>query len=99
MKTLTLEQIKHIANLSKLEFSDSELQKFASEFNNILDYISQINECDVSTIEFEHNMKDYKGEVLSKDIPKKFKNVTKLLANASDRVKVGFIKTSQIIRK
>lgn len=99
MNNLTLDQIKHIATLAKLEFSDSDLEKFALEFNSILGYISQVEECDVSEIEFEHNMDDYKGEVLKEDLPKNFTNIKKLLSNADDRIKGGYIKTSQIIKK
>ncbi len=100
MQTVTKGEIKHIANLAKLEFTEDELAKFESEFNNILEYVSSINECDTSGIEFEHNMEDYSGEILQDDIVVPSLNRDKALLNASDgRAKNGYVKTSKIVTK
>jgi aspartyl-tRNA(Asn)/glutamyl-tRNA(Gln) amidotransferase subunit C len=100
MATLTKEEIKHIAGLSKLEFTDQELDKFAGEFNSILGYISMINECDTTGIEFEHNMQDYKGNVLQEDKIKPSLSQKAALQNATDgRSSHGYIITSKIINK
>lgn len=64
---LNKEQIKHISNLAKIDLSDSELDKFYNEFNSILDYVSQIDECDVSGIPEEHNLENFKSVVLQED--------------------------------
>ncbi len=98
--TLTKEEIKKIAGLAKLEFSDVELDKFAAEFNNILNYVSLIQECDTTGIEFEHNLSDYQGSVLQKDEVKPSLPQDKLMQNATDgRSKFGYIVTSKIINK
>jgi len=101
MSKVTKEQIKHIASLSKLRFSDSELERFENEFNNILGYISKIEECNVEEIPVEHNLKNYKGEILHEDIVKKSKiSREKMLQNASNgRNKNGYIRTSKIVSK
>ncbi len=39
---ITIKDINHLENLSKLEFSDEERQKFLSEFENIVAFASQI---------------------------------------------------------
>ncbi len=97
---VTKDEIKHIAKLSKLQFSDTELDKFEKEFNSILDYVSQVNECDVSDIEFEHNMNDYKGQVLKEDVVTKGLERKDALKNATQgREKLGYIKTSKMIEK
>jgi len=97
---VTKEQIKHIANLAKLEFNDSELEKFETEFNNILDYVSMIQECDTSDIEFEHNMNDYVGSVLQEDTPRPSLPIEKVVLNATQgRAKGRYIKTSKIVSK
>ena len=94
------EEIKHIAELAKLEFSGKELKRFEGEFNNILDYISQIQECDTKGIEFEHNLQNYSGKVLQEDIPQKSLPVEKLMMNATDgRNKQNYIRTSKMISK
>lgn len=100
MKELTLEEIKKIASLAKLEFSDAELDKFSGEFNNILDYVSMIQECDTTGIEFEHNLSDFQGTVLQKDEVKPSLPQDKLLQNATEgRSKFGYVVTSKIINK
>lgn len=97
---VTKDEIKHIAKLSKLQFIENELEKFEKEFNSILDYVSQVKECDVSGIEFEHNMSDYKGKVLNEDIAKKGLDKKAALKNATQgREKLGYIKTSKMIEK
>ncbi|CAG1771156.1 Glutamyl-tRNA(Gln) amidotransferase subunit C [uncultured bacterium] len=97
---VTIEEIKHIANLAKLKFTDAELAKFASEFNNILDYISQIKECDASDIEFEHHLNNFAGNVLQPDEIKPSLPQAKVLQNATDgRTKNGYIRTSKIVSK
>lgn len=98
--SLTKEEIKHIADLAKLSFSDNELEKFAGEFNSILDYVSQIKTCDTTGIEFEHNLNTFKGSVLQEDIQKDSLEEDQVLKNATDgRVKGGYIRTSKIVSK
>ncbi|MEO6729338.1 MAG: Asp-tRNA(Asn)/Glu-tRNA(Gln) amidotransferase subunit GatC [Candidatus Dojkabacteria bacterium] len=100
MADLTKEEIKKIAGLAKLDFSDTQLDKFAGEFNEILGYVSLIQECDTTGIEFEHNLNDFQGSVLQKDEVKPSTPQDKLMQNATDgRNKFGYIVTSKIINK
>ena len=98
--SITTEEIKHIAHLAKLEFSDIELEKFSREFNNILEYVSKIKECDTTGIEFEHNLSNYKGTILQDDVAVASTSREKLLMNATDgRNARGYVKTSKIVSK
>lgn len=97
---LTRDEIKHIAKLAKLEFSDDQLDKFGNEFNGILGYVSMIQQCDTTGIEFEHNLQDYKGDVLQNDEPRDGLTTAEALQNATDgRSKNQFIVTSKIVNK
>lgn len=42
--SITEKEIKTLARLSRLEFSDEEIQKFAPEFEEIIDFANKINE-------------------------------------------------------
>lgn len=97
--SLTKDEIKHIANLAKLEFSDAELERFEKEFNSILEYVSMIKECDTADIEFEHNLSDYNSAILQDDLVKPGLSRDKALQNATQRTKAGFVVTSKIINK
>ncbi len=45
------EEVKRIAKLAMLELEESQIDKFASQFNDILNYMEQINELDLSNCE------------------------------------------------
>ncbi|MGN1227253.1 MAG: Asp-tRNA(Asn)/Glu-tRNA(Gln) amidotransferase subunit GatC [Christensenellales bacterium] len=44
---LEIEDIKHLANLSALEFDEDRLEKFKDEFNSILGFVDQISNAEV----------------------------------------------------
>ena len=101
MDKITKDQIKHVAKLSKLNLSETELQKFENEFNSILDYTSQLDEVDTSDINISHNMSDYSGEFLNEYLVSNSEiSREEMLKNATDgRFKNGYIRTSKIIDK
>ncbi len=100
MARLTKEEIQHIAKLAKLELTDAELDKYSNEFNNILEYVSSIQNVDVSGIQEEHHLKDFQGAILQEDIVKPSLQTEKALQNATDGRKKGrFVKTSKIVSK
>jgi aspartyl-tRNA(Asn)/glutamyl-tRNA(Gln) amidotransferase subunit C len=49
--SLKEKDIKHVAKLSKLEFSDEEIKGFTEKFNDIVDYMDKLNEVDVEGVE------------------------------------------------
>lgn len=48
---LSAEEIKHIANLARLELSEAELEKYGSQLSAVLEYIDQLAEVDVNGVE------------------------------------------------
>lgn len=42
--SVTKQEIKTLARLSRLEFSDEEIENFAPEFEEIIDFANRINE-------------------------------------------------------
>ena len=48
---VNLEQLRHIASLSNLDYTDEELLKFSGDFNRIVEYIGLLDEIDTSNIE------------------------------------------------
>ena len=48
--SVSLEQVRHIALLSRLEFTDEELEKFTRHLNEILGYAEKVNELDTSNV-------------------------------------------------
>ena len=50
MATITTDDVKHIANLARLEFNEEEIQQFTDHLTRILDYIGQLNELDTTDV-------------------------------------------------
>ena len=48
---LKKEEIKHIANLARLDLSDQELKIYGEQLSNILGYIEQLQEVDTDGVE------------------------------------------------
>ncbi len=44
------EQVHKVANLARLELTPEEEEQFTTQLGNILDYIEQLNELDVSNV-------------------------------------------------
>lgn len=49
--SITIDDVKKLAKLSRLEFTDSEAEKFVGEFSAILDQVDAINRVDVSGVD------------------------------------------------
>lgn len=45
---ISKDTVKYVANLARLELSESELEKFALQLNDIVHYVDQLKEVDVS---------------------------------------------------
>lgn len=48
---ITREEIKHVAELSRLSLTPAEEEKFRVQLDSILKYVSQLNEVDTKKIE------------------------------------------------
>lgn len=48
---LNKKDIQHIANLARLDLSEEELKKYGSQLSDVLSYVEQLGEVDVSDTE------------------------------------------------
>lgn len=51
MAKLTADEVKHVAKLAKLNLTDAEIKKYASQLSVIVEYISELSKVDTSDIE------------------------------------------------
>lgn len=49
--SVTNKEVEHIAQLARLKFNDSEIEKFTDDLNEILGYVEKLNELDTENIE------------------------------------------------
>ena len=50
MPTITPEEVRHVANLARLEFNEDEIDQFTRQLGRILDYIGKLNELDTTDV-------------------------------------------------
>ncbi|MCE1254272.1 MAG: Asp-tRNA(Asn)/Glu-tRNA(Gln) amidotransferase subunit GatC [Anaerolineae bacterium] len=48
--SLTIEEVKHIAELARLKLSDAEIKLYQQQLSDILDYATRLQELDTSQI-------------------------------------------------
>ena len=65
---LTREDVLKIATLSKLEFSESEIEKFRVDLNKIFDYMEELNGVDTNDVVPLFNVLDLKDKLRKDDI-------------------------------
>lgn len=84
---LNTADIRHLADLSALEFTDKELEQFKDEFNSILKFVDKINSANVSD---ELEYKEIKVSELRADEPKQPLSQSEALTNAQSKKFGGF---------
>ncbi|HHW89909.1 MAG TPA: Asp-tRNA(Asn)/Glu-tRNA(Gln) amidotransferase subunit GatC [Clostridiales bacterium] len=80
---ITLDEIKKISKLSRIEFDDQELKEIQSEFRAILNTIDRLNELDTEGVEPTYRP-PLDVEELREDIVKPSLDREKILQNAPE---------------
>ena len=50
---ITIEEVKRLAGLSALEFSEEELEAFIPEFESMLELVDEVKNCDIGEVEVD----------------------------------------------
>ncbi len=80
---VSIEEVKHIAQLAKLKFTDEELQDFTHSFNDILQYMEMLNRVDtVNVAPLSHPVE--MTNVFRDDVLKQSVTTEEALKNAPD---------------
>jgi len=91
------DQVKHIAELARLELSEEEIGEFQEELSDILDYVDQLKELDVSRVKpTSHSIEveNVTREDSSRDLnPERVKKLRKAFPNQED----GYDKVKSIL--
>lgn len=89
------EQVKHVAKLAKLSFSDDELHEFTSQLGKIIDMVETLEEVDTEGVPFTSNVAETIN-VMREDIAAEGWNRQELMRNVPES-EDGFIKVPAII--
>jgi len=84
MKRISEDVVRHVALLSRLEFSADELQRFTHDLDNILGYVDKLGELDTSQVlptTHPHKLENvFREDEVAASLP-----VEEALANAPDK--------------
>jgi len=93
---ITEADVRHVAHLSRLEFSDEEIRRFTHDLNNILTHVDKLNELDTADVApTSHSLK--MENVFREDEVRPSLSNDQALANAPER-EGPFFKVPQIIQ-
>lgn len=89
--------VEYIAKLAKLKLNESELDRYTSDMNEILEYIEKLNELDTEDVEpLSHPLGN--KNVLREDVPVESIDRLKALKNAP-KANEEFFKVPKVIKQ
>ena len=92
---ITANEVKHVASLAKLEFTDEELQKFTGQMDEIINMVEQLGEVDTTDVPVTSTVTE-EVNVMREDVAVKVTDRTLLMKNVPEE-KDGLIKVPAII--
>ena len=92
---ITANEVKHVASLAKLEFTDEELQKFTGQMDEIINMGEQLGEVDTTDVPVTSTVTE-EVNVMREDVAVKGTDRTLLMKNVPEE-KDGLIKVPAII--
>ncbi|MGB9691622.1 MAG: Asp-tRNA(Asn)/Glu-tRNA(Gln) amidotransferase subunit GatC [Candidatus Sumerlaeaceae bacterium] len=96
MSRIDRETVRHVALLARLEFSDEELDRFAHELGDILEYVAKLEGLDTTDVApTSHSLP--LANVMRDDVVKPSLPKEQALANAPD-AEDGCFKVPQVIQ-
>ncbi|GKU76096.1 Asp-tRNA(Asn)/Glu-tRNA(Gln) amidotransferase subunit GatC [Paenibacillus sp. L3-i20] len=81
--SITLKDVEHVANLARLELTDTEKAQFTDQLNAILKYAEKLNELDTDHVEPTTHVLPITN-VMREDVQKESLPIEKVLRNAPD---------------
>lgn len=95
--SVTISEVEKIAQLAKLKFSEEEKVKLQKDMNQVLGYIEQLNELDLTDVEPLENINETEN-VMREDEVKPWLTTDEALKNAPAKTQ-KFFKVPKVIEK
>jgi aspartyl-tRNA(Asn)/glutamyl-tRNA(Gln) amidotransferase subunit C len=95
--SVTIPEVEKIAQLAKLKFSEEEKVKLQKDMNQVLGYIEQLNELDLTDVEPLENINETEN-VMREDEVKPWLTTEEALKNSPAKTQ-KFFKVPKVIEK
>lgn len=92
---ITANEVKHVASLAKLEFTDEELEKFTGQMDEIINMVEQLGEVDTTGVSVTSTVTE-EVNVMREDVAVKGTDRDLLMENVPEE-QDGLIKVPAII--
>ena len=93
---ISKKQVKHIADLARLSLTEKEISKFQKQLNDTLDYVSILDELDISKVEPTFQITGlknvFKNDKVYESLPQN------QVLSGVDSKKNGYFKTKRILK-
>lgn len=83
MSRISVDTVKHVANLARLAITEQEAEKFSKQLDAILTFAEQLEELDTQNVKPTSHVLDIKN-VMREDVAEKGLPVEEVLKNAPD---------------
>ncbi|WP_080848657.1 Asp-tRNA(Asn)/Glu-tRNA(Gln) amidotransferase subunit GatC [Cytobacillus gottheilii] len=95
MTRISSDQVKHVANLARLQLSEEETESFRNQLDRMITFAEQLNELDTDGVEPTSHVLDMKN-VLREDVAKQGLPQSEVVKNAPNH-QDGYIKVPPIM--
>ena len=93
--SLSVDEVRKVAHLARLQLTEAEETKFAGQLNSILEYVEQLSELDVEGVEPTTRAIDV-SNVMRDDVQETYADREDILQGAPDR-DASFFKVPKIM--
>jgi len=93
---IDLEEVKHIAQLARIEFSEKELKDLQKDLSSILDYFHRLEEVNVDDVKLVSGLSKG-GKIMREDNPSKNNSqMSEKLLELAPQMKSRFVKVKSV---
>ncbi len=91
-------EVKHIAQLARLQLNEEEEERFANELSSILDYVEKLKELDTEKVEPTSHPFDSVNVVREDVVQKSDAELIKKLKELAPALKRGYVKVKTVFK-
>ena len=94
---ITKDEVKHLAKLSNISLSESEVENLRGDLENIVNYIKQLDELDTENVEPTYSVSENQNIWREDEIDNYGVGKEELLALAGENVEAGQVKVPKVL--
>lgn len=94
---ITKDEVKHLAKLSNISLSESEVENLRGDLENIVNYIKQLDELDTENVEPTYSVSENQNIWREDEIDNYGAGKEELLALAGENIEAGQVKVPKVL--